>query len=351
MMNGLLAFSGVNTKIRAMQKNFITEEGYREIVSLPDVPSVINYLRRYPSYQEEFERMSESDLHRGDVEFLLGNSVYRDYAKIYHFCNEDQKKFLREYARRYAIKYLKKCLSYAFIGEKPNPNVYLYRWFYDKYTPLDMDVLFHATTVESTIEALKGTEYYPVLSKVAESPEAQLFDYETALDMYHFRTMWNNRKKLFSKEGCEVISTGFGTKFDLLNIWYIHRARQTFRLSEADTYSLTVPILYKLRSQDIRDMVEADSEEAFQAALGRTFYGKRYTEFGPQNLGDMYEYVGRHVLDIEAKKHPNSIAVMYRYLYVKEVQDAALTAAIECVRYGIPPEEAMANLTALIGRS
>ena len=259
MKNGLLAFSGVNTKIRAMQKNFITEEGYREIVSLPDVSSVINYLRRYPCYKAEFERMSDTELHRGNVEFLLGNSVYEDYAKIYHFCNEDQKKFLREYARRYAIKYLKTCLSYAFIGKTPNPNVYLYRWFYDKYTPIDMDSLFHATTVEATLEALKGTEYYPVLSKVHENPEAQLFDYETALDMYHFRTMWNNRKKLFSKEGCEVIASGFGTKFDLLNIWYIHRARQNFHMSEADTYALTIPILYKLNSQNIREMVEAES--------------------------------------------------------------------------------------------
>ena len=348
MMNGLLAFSGVNTKIRAMQKNFITEEGYREIVSLPDVPSVINYLRKYPCYRAEFERMSETELHRGNVEFLLGNSVYEDYAKIYHFCNEDQKKFLREYARRYAIKYLKTCLSYAFIGKTPNPNVYLYRWFYDKYTPLDMDALFHSTTVESTLEALKGTEYYPVLSKVHENPEAQLFDYETALDMYHFRTMWNNRKKLFSKEGCEVIASGFGTKFDLLNIWYIHRARQNFHMSEADTYALTIPILYKLSSQNIREMVEAETEEAFRTALDKTFYGRRYTEFGPQNLGDLYEYVGRHVLDVEAKKYPNSIAVMYRYLYVKEVQDAALTAAIECVRYGLPPDEAMENLSAMV---
>ena len=95
-------------------------------------------------------------------------------------------------------------------------------------------------------------------------------------------------------------------------------------------------------------MVEAESEEAFRTALDKTFYGRRYTEFGPQNLGDLYEYVGRHVLDVEAKKYPNSIAVMYRYLYVKEVQDAALTAAIECVRYGLPPDEAMENLSAMV---
>ena len=82
MKNGLLAFSGVNTKIRAMQKNFISEEGFREIVSLPDVPAIINYLRRYPCYKAEFERMGEAELHRGNVEFLLGNSVYEDYAKI-----------------------------------------------------------------------------------------------------------------------------------------------------------------------------------------------------------------------------------------------------------------------------
>ena len=119
-------------------------------------------------------------------------------------------------------------------------------------------------------------------------------------------------------------------------------------MSEADTYALTIPILYKLSSQNIREMVEAETEEAFRTALDKTFYGRRYTEFGPQNLGDLYEYVGRHVLEVEARKYPNSIAVMYRYLYVKEVQDAALTAAIECVRYGLSPDEAMENLSAMV---
>ena len=347
-MNGLLAYSGVNTKVRAMQKNLISESGYREIVSLPSVQAVIDYLRKYPSYQEEFERMKDVTMHRGDVEFLLGNSIYRDYAKIYHFCNEEQRKFLRQYSRRFEIKYIKKCLSFAYVGKKPNPNVYLYRWFYDKYTTLDMHALFEADTLESAIAALQGTEYYSVLMKVHEIPAAQLFDYETALDMYHFRTMWKNRKKLFSKESCEVISDGFGTKFDLLNIWYIHRARHIFRLSEADTYALTIPILYKLKNRDVRDMVEAESEEAFHAVLMRTWYGRRYADFDPRSLGDLYEYVGRRVLYKDAKKYPNSIAVMYHYLYIKEVQDAALTAAVECVRYGLPPEEAMRNISAMV---
>ena len=49
----------------------------------------------------------------------------------------------------------------------------------------------------------------------------------------------------------------------------------------------------------------------------------------------------RTTLEKEARKDPDSVAVLYSYLYHKEHEVNRLTIAIECVRYGIPAEEAI----------
>ena len=38
-MKGLLSYSGLTTKIRAMQGHLLNDRNFREIVELPDVPS------------------------------------------------------------------------------------------------------------------------------------------------------------------------------------------------------------------------------------------------------------------------------------------------------------------------
>ena len=62
-MNSLLSYSGVVTKIRAMQKNLLTDDDFREIVSMPDVAAAYAYLKRNPAYAEAFDRIDENDVH------------------------------------------------------------------------------------------------------------------------------------------------------------------------------------------------------------------------------------------------------------------------------------------------
>ena len=54
-MGNLLSYSGISTKIRAMQSKLTTEEQLLEILQLSDVPQVIAYLKRTPEYAEAWE--------------------------------------------------------------------------------------------------------------------------------------------------------------------------------------------------------------------------------------------------------------------------------------------------------
>ena len=49
-MGTVLSYSGLSTKIRAMQSRLVTDEQLEEIVQLPNVPQVTAYLKRTPEY-------------------------------------------------------------------------------------------------------------------------------------------------------------------------------------------------------------------------------------------------------------------------------------------------------------
>ena len=199
-MGSLLSYSGIITKIRAMEKHLISDDEFREIVSLPSVSAIEAYLMKNPRYAEEFRRFPTEEVHRGVLESILGCTVFRDYVKIFHFCTMEQRKFLRKYVRRYEIRLLKKCLSFVCQGSTPTDSMFAYGDFFDRYTSLDTKSLSACTSIADLLHAIRDTEYAPVLGRISETPDPQLFDYATALDMYHFRTGWKDLAKIVPKD-------------------------------------------------------------------------------------------------------------------------------------------------------
>lgn len=88
-------------------------------------------------------------------------------------------------------------------------------------------------------------------------------------------------------------------------------------------------------------LVEADSITAFETVLSKTYYGKRYEKLGSRTLEEMYIYIMEHLLLKESRKDPYSVAIIYCYLYYKEHEINRLTTVLECIRYGLDPEETM----------
>ena len=67
-MSGLLSYSGLTTKIRAMQSHLLNDQNFREIVELESVPQAVSYLKQHKGYEDLFEGYNEADLHRGQIE-------------------------------------------------------------------------------------------------------------------------------------------------------------------------------------------------------------------------------------------------------------------------------------------
>lgn len=341
-MSNLLSYSGLSTKIRAMQKKLINEEQLQEIAGMSHVSQVAAYLKKTPEYHSRWASLDENLLHRGEIEKLLKQSIFEDFSRIYQFSNREQRKFLSLYSKRYEIRVLKEIMTNLFDHRETLVDFSAYTEFFRKHSKLDLNRLVSCTNMDEFIQALSGNEFYEPLSKIQNRENALLFDYGMALDLYYFSYIWNMRKKLFTGKDLEEITKAYGEKFDLLNLQFIQRSRQIYKLPCAEVYTQIIPVTYKLKKEEIRALTEAETNEEFAALLRKTYYGRKSASHNtvesvltPGNLEEFYNYTLKNILENEARRDPYSVAVIYSYLYHKEHEVVRLTIALECVRYGV----------------
>lgn len=340
-MGHLLAYSGLVTKVRAMQAKLLTEEDFEKIAGMHTVLEIVAFLREKPAYQEHLGKLEEEKLHRGDIEKMLAQSLYSDYIRLYRFSSMEQKKFLEMYLKRYEMNLINYCLRIVFNHYETPFDLNYKKTFFDEYSSLSIDKLITSKDVHGLVENLKGTEYYKPLKALDDAGTATLFDYDLALNLYYFTTMWKQRKKILKKRELEIYTKDCGTKIDLLNLQWIYRAKRYYHMVPPDIYPLLVPVHYRIKLELLKELVEAPSVDEFYKVLERTPYAKRLDLTGHHTIERMYKQCLYELYKADCRSHPYSIATVNLYLFLKEEELDHLTTAMECIRYGLSAKETM----------
>lgn len=341
----LLTYSGITTKVRAMESHLISDSQFREMANLEDVRSAAEYLRLQPAYADIFTDLDDTKLHRGYIEQLLTLSKYRDFTKLYRFSNLSQRKFLDLYFMHYEIDIIKKCLRNVMSHQKTDLDLSMFREFFEKHSNIDLINLAQADTLSELIAGLEGSVYYNLLAKATDNTDqdgaSTIFDYELKMDILYFKTIWKVKSKLLTKKEQKILDQCFGSHLDMLNIQWIYRSKKYYSLPSADIYALLIPVQYRLKAEQITHMTEAATLDDFFAALKDTYYGtltKAEVQEHP-NLEVLNEQIQNRIYHMVSRKNPYSIAILDSYLYFKELEKQKLITTIEGIRYGLPPSE------------
>lgn len=339
-MPGLISYSAIAAKIRAMDARLLSDDDFRNLLSSPDVPSFAALLRQKPSYAPVFGDLNLAGLHRGEIEPLLRKSILHDYTKLYRFADADQKQFLRLYFIRYEVYFLKMCLTGLFDRRDSAVDVSVFSTYFRKYSSLPVKELAEAADLKAFQKGLAGTGYDQALAPLSNKPDAGLFDYQFALDQYGFVSMWKKHSELSSPLERRQLTKVLGSKFDMLNMIWIYRAKAYFKMSSADIYALVLPIYTHISKEDIRSMVECDTIDELEKLFARSWYARHFQGFSIQKMEADYTRILKSLLQKESRQSPYSAVIMYQYLYRKEHEVDRLTIAMECVRYQISRSEA-----------
>lgn len=337
----LLSYSGITTKVRAMESRLLSDDQFREMASLEDVRSAADYLKQQPAYQDIFTDLDDTRLHRGYIERLLTRSQYRDFAKLYRFGNLAQRKFLNLYFLHYEITLIKQILRKVSGHHQETPDLSEFKDFLEKHSKVDFIALSQSSSLPEFISRLEGTVYHQLFLRTEESGRSSLFDYELQMDLYYFKSLWSAKSKVLTKSEQKILDACFGSRLDLLNLQWIYRAKHYYQMPEADIYALLIPVRYKLKAPQLEKLVEAATPAEFSAAVQATVYG-RLEESRLQEQPDveaLYFQILDRFYQAASRKHPYSIAILDSYLYFKEREIQRIITTIEGIRYGLSPDE------------
>ena len=341
-MGNLLAYSGIVTKIRAMEGKLLTPEQFEAIAALGSVPEIVDYLKRNSAYSEVLNTLEDDQIHRGNIEKVLIQSLYHDYTKIYRFCGQKQRRFMKLIMKSHEINLINYCLRIVINHYRQPFDLNYKKPFFDRYSQISIEKLITSRTTDELIENLKGTEYYAPLKKLKDNQNVTLYDYDLTLDLYYFTSVWRQQKKVLKKDDLELFKRDCGSKIDLLNMQWIYRAKKYYNMKPADIYLLLIPIHYKISTDRVKEMVEAPGLEEFQAVVGRTSYSRHYNFRQDLTIEQMYADCLHHLYTIDRRRNPYSIAAVNTYLFLKEEEIKKLTTAMECIRYSLTPGETLA---------
>ncbi len=341
-MGNLLEYSGISTKIRAMKARLLKAQQFVEIANLRSVPEIAEYLRKNTAYADALETLTEDQIHRGNIEKVLTQSLYHDYTKLYRFCGQKQRRFMKLVMKSYEVDLIDYCMTIVINRYKKPFDLNYKREFFDRYSQISIEKLITSHTTDELVENLKGTEYYAPLKKLKDSQDVTLYDYTLTLDLYLFTSTWKEQKKVLKKTDLELFMRDRGSQIDLLNLQWIYRAKKYYNMKPADIYLLLIPIHYKLSTDLVKDLVEAPGLEEFEAAVARTIYARHYNFRQDLTIEQMYLDCLNYLYTLDHRRNPYSIAAINTYLFLKEEEIKKLTTAIECVRYSLTPGETLA---------
>jgi len=338
IMGTSIAYSGINTKVKAMSRRLINKDDYNKIIALESVSDFISYLKKHPGYQELFQKYDEHEMHRGEAERIFINGLYLDYTRIYRFANKEQRRCLELFFFRYEVNILKACIR--LIKTKDNAfDLSVFHPFFTKHSQIDINKLSSSQSMDEYINNLRGTQYYPVLSKLSSAKGLSTFDFEMALDSYYFTKSWRMKDSILKGETLKAFTLRMGTEIDLLNIMWIYRSKKMYDMGASDIFTYLIPVNYKLTKDQLMKLIGSVTLEEFMINLDKTKYGDlaQYLKSGTiqqeyyRRLSKIYQY--------NATRFPNSMSAVNYYLFRKDMETRHLTTILECIRYQLDYKE------------
>ncbi len=337
-MRKLVVYTHLVAKIRGMLGHMLTVEDFDNMAHLNSVFDIAAYLKNNTYYKNHFEGLDPEQIHRGELEVILYRAMITDALKIAKHLKGWEKSFYRYVYRKQEVEDLKKMLRALQIG-KSLKELNRRTLFISRYSKIDFNVSLEANNARELVETLKNTKFYNLLKPLlTEDDKIDLFAAEMALDRYYFSRMYHQIHKYMKGGDYAVMNKDYGLDVDFRNMMIIYRTKKYYGLPKERIYTFLIPGGYKLKYNDLVELVETPDAEGVLTKLKRGPYGDIIDfESGHWATG-FYQYAS-FIYRNNIRLHPNTIAPMVDYIFLKEIEIASLTSIIEGVRYKIAPDE------------
>ncbi len=334
-------YSAIAAKLRAMHARFLTDGDFEELLSKKSVNDICSYLKSTAGYSDCLAGVDERNVHRGEIEILLENNLVDEYVRLYNFIDNSKREIMRFWFMRHELEFLKREIRHIYTHETVSDDAVdksRFDAFFRTHTKINRDIMRSATSLADCIEACRETPYADALRR-AENAEADFFSSGMLIDRLYYAGVWKTINLRLDKSQRELIRLHFGTKIDLHNIMWIYRGKKYFNFSNELIFTYLLPVRYKLSEDATRNMVLCDTPEKMVEEARKTVYGVLFDGLEDGTfIEENYNRITYKVVKYVFSNHTDSMAAVYAYLALKEIEIDKITTIIEGIRYSQNPD-------------
>lgn len=334
-------YSAIAAKLKAMSANFMTDEDFEQLLSKNSVNDICAYLKSTKGYADRLTGVDEHNVHRGEIEILLEQDLVDDYVRLYNFMDNSKRELLKFWFMRYELEFLKREIRHIYTHETVSDDEVArgrFDAFFETHTKINRDVMHNAASLADCIEACKDTPYMQALQR-AENLGADFFSLGMMLDGMYYAGVWRTINLKFEKSQRELMRLHIGTKIDLHNMMWIYRGKKYFDFANEIIFTYLLPARYRLSEDAIKKMVMADGSEDMVREARETAYGALFDKteegtFVEENYNRAMYRMDKRIF----VNNTDSMAAVYAYLALKEIEQKKIITIIEGIRYNQNPE-------------
>ena len=340
-MDKVIIYAAVNTKIRALEKDFLKREDYLNMIQKKSVVDVAHYLKENTSYGKLLSEINIDNISRRDLEDILKNNMIKNMDKLIYYFRDDYKELIRSLYIKYEIEDLK-ILSRSIFNGKDLETIEKPLSFLGKYSRVDPKILFKSKTNRDLIYSLKGSEFYEFLIPLVNGKRENRFRFEMALDMGYFSII-QSRKLKISREDRKILKKWEGLLADLYNIQWVYRGKKFYSLSPEELLNYTINFGDKLTFKKRKAMCYTKNLEELYKMITNTIYGFLFKKEEMSRDIYMERRINRFMYyKLKALDRQFSLSIIQTidYVWSFEFEIRDIISILEAIRYDIPSEEA-----------
>jgi len=306
------SYNAVIAKAKVIYGKSLTAEDYDNLLRRNSVRAAVAYLKDTDRYRDAFADLTDANIHRSNIEFILRRDLYRTFDKLRQFIPTDKNGFLSFASRRLEIRVILTSLTLAGIGEFDKIALYMPVGFESTHN-VDWTAFAKSDGVSKMLGALKGTRYYRVLSRHIK--EGEKFDADE-ISKALFADYYKWAKEAAKKE--------FGGGSGLLSA-----LRRQEGLDELLAKYRSKAFFTPGGEKEAEDVLDEIDERYFKSKIG---IDKDNLEIAIRR--DAYNYYRRML-----RTSDNYAEVLFAFYGLAEVQRQNVATVIESIRYALPIAE------------
>lgn len=330
--------SVVAAKAKAVFGTYLKKADYENLIQRGSISAVVAYLKTTPRYAPVFKDVDENTIHRGTVEELLSEHIFRRYIRLRRFASGNKNGILDFYVRKTEAEQVIKLISAVASGSQQSFYLSMPAHIMDYLSFKPEEAARCKDFKELAVIFEKNKLYKPLIPYLSvEKPDVNKCI--TVVNSCYLSWAFRAIDSEFRGKKRETLKQFLLKKTDMDNVLLCYRLKKFFDEDEQRIKELMLPCRYRVKPADIDTALKAQSPTAALIALMSEKCVHKSV-----NIDEDFPELGATQSDYRFFRHRLALTsdeteAIFSLLVIADNERTNLQKIIEGIRYGESPSE------------